>query len=66
MTTLVEVVVDRGMGGGEFLQGLYVSEPRHRALPSSERLVRIFRSVVEPATTGLVGRVTDHVHRCSV
>jgi len=23
----VEVIVDRGMGGGEFLQGLYVPEP---------------------------------------
>ena len=36
---LVEVVVDRGMGGGEFLQGLYISELRHRSFSSSERLV---------------------------
>ncbi len=28
---LVEVVVDRGMGGGEFLQGLYISELRQEA-----------------------------------
>ncbi len=26
VAVLVEVVVDRGMGGGEFLQGLYISE----------------------------------------
>ncbi len=36
---LVEVVVDRGMGGGEFLQGLYDPEFRHRSFSSSERLV---------------------------
>ena len=35
----IEMVVDRGMDGGEFLQGLYVPEFRHRTLPSSEWLV---------------------------
>ncbi len=39
VAVLVEVVVDRGMGGGEFLQGLYISELRHRSFSSSERLV---------------------------
>ncbi len=39
VTVVVEVVMDRGMGGGEFLQGLDVPKPRHRTLSSSERLV---------------------------
>ncbi len=39
VAVLVEVVVDRGMGGGEFLQGRYISELRYRAFSSSERLV---------------------------
>ena len=39
MTFEIEMIVDRGMDGGEFLQGLYVPEFRHRTLPSSEWLV---------------------------
>ena len=29
MALVVEMVVDRGVNGGEFLQGLDVSEPSH-------------------------------------
>ncbi len=32
VTVLVEMVVDRGMGGGRLLQGLDVPEPGHRDL----------------------------------
>jgi hypothetical protein len=39
VAVLVEVVVDRCMGGGEFLEGLYIPEPGHCSFPSSERLV---------------------------
>ena len=39
VAVLVEVVVDRGVGGSEFLQGPYVPELRHRSFSSSERLV---------------------------
>jgi hypothetical protein len=39
MAVLVEMIVERGMGGGEFLQGFDVPEPRHRPLSSSERLM---------------------------
>ena len=39
VTFLVEVIVDRSMGGGEFLQGFDVPELRHRTLSSSKRLV---------------------------
>ena len=35
----VEMVVDRGMNGGEFLKCFYVSELRHCSFSSSERLV---------------------------
>ena len=34
----VEVVVDRGMNGGEFLKCFYVSELRYCSFSSSERL----------------------------
>ena len=36
---LVEVVVDRGMYGGEFLQCSHPPEAEHGPLPSSKRLV---------------------------
>ena len=66
MAFVVEVVIDRGMNGGEFLQGLDVSEPRHRPFPPSKRLVRVLGPVVEPTTAGLGGRITDHIHRSTV
>jgi hypothetical protein len=50
VAVLVEVVMDRGLGGCEFLQSLYVPEPGHRSFSSSERLVGILGSIVEPAT----------------
>jgi hypothetical protein len=39
VAVLVEVVVDRGVGGGELLQGLEVPEAGHRTFSSSEGLV---------------------------
>ena len=39
VAVVVEVVVDRGMGGGKLLESLHVPEPRHRSFSSSERLV---------------------------
>ena len=39
VTVEVEMIVDRGIDGGKFLQGLYVPEIRHRTLPSSEWLM---------------------------
>ena len=38
MALVVEVVVDRGVNGGELLQGLDVPEPDHRSVSSAERL----------------------------
>ncbi len=39
VTIMVEVVVDRSMGGSKFLEGLSVPEPCHHPLSSTERLV---------------------------
>ncbi len=39
VSVLIEMIMDRGVDGGEFLQGLYVPELRHRTLSSSERLM---------------------------
>ena len=39
VTVLVEVIVERGVNGGEFLQGPDVPEFGHGSLSSSERLM---------------------------
>src|SRR5680860_231473 len=39
VTVEVEVIVDRGVGGGELLESFHVPELRHRSFSSSERLV---------------------------
>ena len=39
MTVEIEMIVDRGANGREFLQGFHVPEFRHRPFPSSERLM---------------------------
>ena len=66
VTVVVEVVVKRGMDRSELLKGLHVPELRHRLLSSSERLMRVFGPVVEPATALPGGSVTDHLHRRAV
>src|SRR5680860_1810314 len=66
VAVVVEVVVDRCVHGGEFLQGPYGPEPLHRSFSSSERLVGIFCAIVEPPTTLLIGGIADYFHRRSV
>jgi len=66
VAVVVEVVVDRGVGGGEFLQGLYVPKLRHRTLSSPEPLVGILGSVVEPTAVLLRCGIADYLHRRSV
>ena len=66
MAFVVKVVVDRGMDGSKFLQGLYVPEIGHCRFPSSERLVRVLGPVIEPTTAGPGGRIADHSHRSPV
>jgi len=50
------------VGGGELLESFHVTELRHRSFSSSERLVGILSSIVEPLTTLLIGR-SDSVSR---
>jgi len=56
-TLLVEMVVDGGVDRDEPLQGSHPPEAEHRPLAPSERQVRIFRPIVEPAAGSLA--VTD-------
>ena len=49
MSFLVEVVVNRAVNRGEFLQTSHPPEAKHRPLSSSKRLVRILGAVVDPA-----------------
>ncbi len=57
MAVLIEVIVDRRVDSSEFLQGRYISELRHRSFSSSEWLVGILGSIVEPPTALLIGRI---------
>ena len=66
MTVVVEVIVDRGMGGGKLLEGLHVPELRHRSFSPSERLVGILSSIVEPPTALLIGSIAYYFHRRAV
>ncbi len=63
VTVVVEMVVDRGVDRGEFLQGLDIPKPCHRTLSSSERLVRVLGSIVEPPAALLIGSIADDLHR---
>ncbi len=49
MSFLVEVIVDRAVNRGEFLQTSHAPEPEHCPFSSSKRLVRILGAVVQPA-----------------
>jgi len=66
VTVLVEVVVDRGMGGGNLLESFHVPELRHPSFSSSERLVGIFCPIVEPPTALVIGDVPYYFHHRSV
>jgi hypothetical protein len=56
---LIEVVVDRGMGGGELLQATHPPEALHCPLSSSQRLMSIFDAVVQPAAGALAALDAD-------
>ncbi len=59
VAVVVEVVVDRGMGGGKLLECPHVPELCHRSFSSSERLVGILGTIVEPPTSDLIGSIAD-------
>jgi hypothetical protein len=66
VTVLIEMIMDRGVNGGKLLQGVEIPEPSHRSFSSSERLVGILGSIVEPPTALLIGSIADYLHRRSV
>jgi hypothetical protein len=66
MGLLFEKVEDRGMDGGEFLQGANVPELRHRLFPSAEWLVQVLGPIVQPTATFLPGESADYLHRSMV
>ncbi len=63
---LVEVVVDGGMDGGEFLQTSHTPETLHRTFASSKRQVRILNPVIEPPARLLFFECTQLSERGSV
>ena len=66
MALLVEMVVDGGMNGGEFLQTSHAAEPLHGPFSSSKRQVRILRPIVQPAARFLLVGVADVLHRRAI
>src|SRR5680860_1102586 len=66
VTVLVEVIVNRSMGGGKLLEGFHVPELRHSSFSSLERLVGILSPIVQPPTARLIGSIADYFHRRSV
>jgi hypothetical protein len=63
---VIEKIADRGMECSKFLRGLYVSKLRHSPVPTSERLVGVFRPVVKASTTFLALAVANNTHRSTV
>ena len=63
---LIEVVLDRGVDGAEFLQRLHAPKPKHRTFSSSERLMRVFCAIVHPAPAFRPVRITNDFHRCAI
>jgi hypothetical protein len=63
---LIEVVLDRGVNGAEFLQRLHPPKPEHRTLSSSERLMRVFCAIVHPAPASLPVRIANSFQRCAI
>ena len=66
MSFLVEMVVDRAVNRGEFLQTSHAPEPEHRLLSSSKWLVGILGSVVFPTTNDAALMIAESLHRRSI
>ena len=66
MVSVVGMIADRGMDGGEFMQSLNVSEPRHHPFPLSKGLMCVIGSIAELTLDLLASLVADHLHRSPV
>lgn len=62
----VEVIVDDGVNGDEFLQGNRPSESLHGPLSSPERLMGILGPVVQPSCSILPPPEAQHCQGCPV
>jgi hypothetical protein len=60
---LIEMVVDGGMNGDEFLQTSHAAEPLHGSLRSSKRKVGILSPIVQPAASFPLVGIADFLHR---
>ena len=63
---LIEMVENSGLDGGELLQTSHAPEAEHGSLSSSERQVRVFGSIVEPAAGLLPICGADFFQGCAV
>ena len=58
----IEMVVNRSVHGSEFLQRLHLPKSQHRSLSSSERQVRILRSIVQPTAHLTAFQIAQFAH----
>jgi len=62
----IEMVIDRRMNGGKFLQTSHAPKSQHRPFSSSKRLVRILASIVPPTVSFLLLCVANNLYRSAV
>jgi len=62
MAFLIEVVVDGGMDGSEFLQTSHLSKALHGPFSSSKRQMGILGPIVHPAASFLLVGIADNLH----
>ena len=63
---MIEVLAYEGVEGDNFLQAVHLSEAQYSSFPASKWQVRVFRSVIHPATRLLSIGVSYLFHRGSV
>ena len=62
----IEVVLNVGVDGGEFLQRLHSSKSEHRPFSSSEGEVAVLGSIVGVPTNLLLLRIANVIHRSPI
>ena len=63
MAFVVEMVVDRGVGGSEFLERFHLSKSQHGMFSSSERQVAVLHPVVFPPAHFTAIEIAQFTHR---
>ena len=62
----VEVITDGGVAGGKLLQSLDISNSGVGPFPSSERLVQVFCSIIQPAPAPLAKLDLERFEHCPI